>query len=165
MYITPKGICPLQCPKYKGKIFVYPSAVAIYHAPSDLSGVGGMYRERICSTSSWRNGPERCDCVYVVHSQDQQGFHDMAPDEVGASLGAIVVSFQATPLLPLTCSCRSGFRPHFSLTWDKHLHVIVEAPPTRKSFSTSQTISLMLFRGPGYQRCRRREERSDPCLA
>ena len=36
-----------------------------------------MCRERIRSTSSWRNGPERRDCVYIVHDQDEQGFRGL----------------------------------------------------------------------------------------
>lgn len=66
-----------QCPSYIGKIYVFPSAIAIYHAPSNLSGIGGMFRERIRSTSSWRNGLERRDCIYVVHDQDQPGFRGL----------------------------------------------------------------------------------------
>jgi hypothetical protein len=34
-------------PTFFGMITVYPSAVATFHAPSDLSGIGGMRRERI----------------------------------------------------------------------------------------------------------------------
>ncbi|KAF8264141.1 hypothetical protein EI94DRAFT_1594424 [Lactarius quietus] len=32
-------------PSFYGKITVYPSAVATFYAPSDLSGVGSMRRE------------------------------------------------------------------------------------------------------------------------
>ena len=60
-----------------GKIFVFPSAVAQYYAPSDLSGVHGMHRERIRSTESWSKGPERRDCVFVVHSDDLPGLRGM----------------------------------------------------------------------------------------
>ncbi|KAJ7918853.1 hypothetical protein B0H13DRAFT_2433842 [Mycena leptocephala] len=45
----PIGDCPL-CPK---KIKVFSSAVATFYAPSDQSGIGGMYRERI---RAWRGG-------------------------------------------------------------------------------------------------------------
>ncbi|KIL61333.1 hypothetical protein M378DRAFT_82595, partial [Amanita muscaria Koide BX008] len=50
---------------FTGNVYVYPSAVATYCAPSDLSGVGGMFREQIRSTHSWRSGPERRDCVFT----------------------------------------------------------------------------------------------------
>ena len=47
-----------QLPKIDDLITLYPSAVATYFAPSDLSGVGGMHSERIRATSNWRNeGP------------------------------------------------------------------------------------------------------------
>ncbi|KAH8096963.1 hypothetical protein BXZ70DRAFT_862972, partial [Cristinia sonorae] len=36
--------------------FVHTSATSTYYAPSDLSGINGMRRERIRSTCSWRNG-------------------------------------------------------------------------------------------------------------
>ena len=34
-------------PTFYSKITVYPSAVATFHAPSNISGIGGMRRERI----------------------------------------------------------------------------------------------------------------------
>ncbi|KAM6502974.1 hypothetical protein JOM56_002951 [Amanita muscaria] len=65
---VPLNDIPLeQCPKFTGNVYVYPSAIATYCAPSDLSGVSGMFRERIRSTHSWRSGPERRDCVFVEH--------------------------------------------------------------------------------------------------
>ncbi|KIL54650.1 hypothetical protein M378DRAFT_92135 [Amanita muscaria Koide BX008] len=74
---------PIQeCPEYTGRIFVYPSAIATYYAPSNLSGTGGMYRERIRSTRSWRNGPERYDCVYVEHDRDIAGFRGLLVAQV-----------------------------------------------------------------------------------
>ena len=62
------------CPTYSEKILVYPSAIATFHAPSDISGIGGMYRERIRSTESWRKGPERRDCVFIEQNPDLAGF-------------------------------------------------------------------------------------------
>ena len=50
---------------FYGKISVYPSALATFHAPSDISGVGGMRRERIRAMKSWRKGPGRYDTVFV----------------------------------------------------------------------------------------------------
>jgi hypothetical protein len=34
-------------PTFYGKITRYPSAIATFHSPSDISGIGGMRRERI----------------------------------------------------------------------------------------------------------------------
>ncbi|KAF8881514.1 hypothetical protein CPB84DRAFT_1817258 [Gymnopilus junonius] len=36
-----------QCPKVEGKVYVFPSAVALYYTLSDRSGISGMFRERI----------------------------------------------------------------------------------------------------------------------
>jgi hypothetical protein len=52
-------------PTFYGKITIYPSAVATFHAPSDISGIGGMRRERIRAVKSWRKGPGRYDTIFV----------------------------------------------------------------------------------------------------
>ena len=52
-------------PAFYGKISVYPSAIATFHAPSDISGIGGMRRERIRAVKSWRRGPGRYDTIFV----------------------------------------------------------------------------------------------------
>jgi hypothetical protein len=59
------------------KIQVFPSAVAIYYAPSDLSGTRGMFRERIQVVDSWQRGPARHDCVFVQHDPEAPGFHGL----------------------------------------------------------------------------------------
>jgi hypothetical protein len=59
------------------KIRVFPSAVAIYYAPSDLSGTRGMFRERIRAVDSWRRGPPRHDCVFVQHNPNEPGFRGL----------------------------------------------------------------------------------------
>ncbi|KAK0454507.1 hypothetical protein EV421DRAFT_1887139 [Armillaria borealis] len=63
-----------NCPEFEGWVYVYPSAMATYYAPSDISGIGGMHRERIRSTRSWRGGPARSDCVFVEANPDEPGF-------------------------------------------------------------------------------------------
>ncbi|KAG6807142.1 hypothetical protein H0H92_008634 [Tricholoma furcatifolium] len=65
------------CPRPVGTIHVFSSAVATFFAPSDKSGVNGMYRERIRSVSSWRKGPERRDCVFVSHDEALPGFRGL----------------------------------------------------------------------------------------
>jgi hypothetical protein len=72
---VPLSDCPVL--KNTTKIRVFPSAVAIYYAPSDLSGTRGMFRERIRAVDSWRNGPGRHDCVFVQHDPDQPGFRGL----------------------------------------------------------------------------------------
>ena len=54
-----------QLPEIDDLITLYPSAVATYFAPSDLSGIGGMHSERIRATSNWRNEGPRYDTVFV----------------------------------------------------------------------------------------------------
>lgn len=58
-------------------IFKYPSAVATFHAPSDLSGLHGMHRERIYATAAWRGGPSRSDCVFLGTDSDELGFRGL----------------------------------------------------------------------------------------
>jgi hypothetical protein len=44
-----------QLPEIDDLITLYPSAVAIYFAPSDLSSIEGMHSECIRATLNWRN--------------------------------------------------------------------------------------------------------------
>jgi len=43
-----------QPSEFDDLITLYPSAVATYFAPSDLSGIGGMHSECIRATPNWR---------------------------------------------------------------------------------------------------------------
>ena len=52
-------------PDFQWKDQSFHSAVARYYAPSDLCGVGGMHRERICANASWSTG-HRFDTVFVA---------------------------------------------------------------------------------------------------
>lgn len=64
------------------RVSVANSAVATYYAPSDLSGVGGMHRERIRATRSWRNGPARHDCVAVGTDATAEGMRGLTVGRV-----------------------------------------------------------------------------------
>ena len=68
-----------DCPVLKNttNIRVFPSAIAIYYAPSDLSGTRGMFRECIRAVDSWQHGPGRHDCVFIQHDPDQPGFQGL----------------------------------------------------------------------------------------
>lgn len=82
---TPPDLIPLDaCPQYTGKVLVFPSAIATYRAPSDLSGSGGMRYERIRSVQSWRNGPPRQDCVFVEQNSNLHGFRGLFVGQVEA---------------------------------------------------------------------------------
>lgn len=66
-------LLPGALPFFDGTLSIYPSAVATFHAPSDLCGTGGMRRERIRAVPSWRRGPGRYDCVFVETDPTAQG--------------------------------------------------------------------------------------------
>ncbi|KIL58007.1 hypothetical protein M378DRAFT_15867 [Amanita muscaria Koide BX008] len=70
--------------QYTGKITVYPSAASTFFAPSDKSGLGGMFRERIHAVPVWRNGSARYDCVFVEHEPDLPGFRGLHVGQVYA---------------------------------------------------------------------------------
>jgi hypothetical protein len=62
-----------QLPEIDDLITLYPSAMATYFAPSDLSGIGGMHSERICATPNWRNEGPRYDTVFVNTNPNEDG--------------------------------------------------------------------------------------------
>ncbi|KAG6914489.1 hypothetical protein DXG01_016963, partial [Tephrocybe rancida] len=66
-----------ECPSPMGKIRVYPSTVATFYAPSNISGLGGMFRERIRAVPSWCSGPARYDCIFVEQDEDLAGFRGL----------------------------------------------------------------------------------------
>ncbi|KAI0640437.1 hypothetical protein C8Q79DRAFT_452272 [Trametes meyenii] len=63
------------CPP--GIIRVFHSAVAVFYAPSDPSGIGGMHREHIRVTPSWRKGPARYDCVFLGNDPSAPGLRSL----------------------------------------------------------------------------------------
>ena len=64
-------------PFFNGRVEVHSSALATFRAPSDISGVGGMRREHIRATQSWRNGPPRYDCVFVNTDPAAEGMRGL----------------------------------------------------------------------------------------
>jgi hypothetical protein len=64
-------------PRFFAKITVYGSAVATFHAPSDVSGIGGMRRERIRAIKSWRKGPGRYDTIFVNTDPSAEGMRGL----------------------------------------------------------------------------------------
>jgi len=64
-------------PTFYGKMTIHPSAVATFHAPSDISGIGGMRRERIRAVKSWRKGPGRYDTIFVNTDPSVEGMRGM----------------------------------------------------------------------------------------
>ncbi|OSD07797.1 hypothetical protein PYCCODRAFT_1357962 [Trametes coccinea BRFM310] len=69
-----------DCPPFPSNslhISVYYSATAIFYAPSDPSGLGGMRREIIRAAPEWRKRSSRFDCVFVNRSNDLPGLLGM----------------------------------------------------------------------------------------
>lgn len=58
-------------------VSVFASAVSTFYAPSDLSGINGMHRERIRTTKSWRSGASRYDCVFIEKDRSLPGFRGL----------------------------------------------------------------------------------------
>lgn len=61
---------------------MFNSAVSIYYAPSDLSGIGGMRREWIRAVPSWRRGAARNDCIFVQKDENDPGFRGLHAAQV-----------------------------------------------------------------------------------
>ncbi|KAK7027767.1 hypothetical protein R3P38DRAFT_2623597 [Favolaschia claudopus] len=66
-----------DCPEFAERVYMYSSARAVFYAPSDVCGVGGMHHERIRATKSWYRGPPRYDCVFLEHDPDAPGFRGL----------------------------------------------------------------------------------------
>ncbi|KAJ7646325.1 hypothetical protein DFH06DRAFT_1270859 [Mycena polygramma] len=69
------GDVPLaDCPLFRGRIYVYHSAIARFYAPGDLGGAGGMYSERIRSNPNWHGHPRRDTVLINVGAAIMRGF-------------------------------------------------------------------------------------------
>lgn len=60
-------------PFFNERITTYPSAQAIFYAPSDICGTGGMRKERIRAVRSWHKGPARYDTVFIETDANAEG--------------------------------------------------------------------------------------------
>ncbi|KAL1732449.1 hypothetical protein EV714DRAFT_206607 [Schizophyllum commune] len=67
-----------ECPPLpRSPIYIYHSAAATFYAPSDVSGVGGMRKEHIRSTPSWRKEGPRRDVAFGVKDKGETGFRGL----------------------------------------------------------------------------------------
>ncbi|KAF8228062.1 hypothetical protein L208DRAFT_1293424, partial [Tricholoma matsutake] len=64
-------------PTFYGKITIYPSAVTTFHAPSDISGIGGMCCECIRAVKSWQKGPGHYDTIFVNTNTSMDGMQGL----------------------------------------------------------------------------------------
>jgi hypothetical protein len=71
------GVALAHPDKFNIRIFIFYSALAVYHSPSDISGISGLRRELIRATPSWRKNQPRYDCVFV-YSESSRGQLDVA---------------------------------------------------------------------------------------
>ncbi|KAG1869607.1 hypothetical protein F4604DRAFT_2019614 [Suillus subluteus] len=62
---NPPEFDPATAQVFLGNLTIFNSAAASFHAPSDLSGMGGMHREHIRATPSWHVGEPRHDCIFI----------------------------------------------------------------------------------------------------
>lgn len=67
----------VHCPDVRGSVFIYHSAVSVHYAPSEPSGIGGMYRERIRATPAWHGGPPRNDCIFATKDMMLDGMRGL----------------------------------------------------------------------------------------
>ncbi|KAI1783291.1 hypothetical protein LXA43DRAFT_977191 [Ganoderma leucocontextum] len=92
------------CPPSPRNVSIFPSAIAYFYAPSDISGVKGMKKERIRSVPSWRGGPARRDCVYVLDDETQPGFQGLLVARV-----LLLFSFKDMKNIHYSCALVSWF--------------------------------------------------------
>ncbi|KAJ7206355.1 hypothetical protein GGX14DRAFT_367465 [Mycena pura] len=71
-----------ECPEFSERVFIYNSARAVFYAPSDVCGIGGMHHERIRAVKSWYRGPPRYDCALIEHDPDGVGFRGLTAARV-----------------------------------------------------------------------------------
>ncbi|KAH9932967.1 uncharacterized protein B0H18DRAFT_870966, partial [Fomitopsis serialis] len=134
---TPGDDVPLQeCPvvNSRSRVRVYPSAVATFYAPSDISGVGGMRHERIRAVPSWYNGPGRYDCVFVGTDPAQQGMRSMHAARVRLLLSfqhdgttypcAVIEWFTAPDAEPDNCTGMWVVEPDLNANLSRHTSVV-----------------------------------------
>ena len=71
------GTCNIpNLPPFYNKIIIHTAAVATFHAPSDLSGIGGIKHEHIHAVNHWKNGPGHYDTLFInaaIDNEDQDG--------------------------------------------------------------------------------------------
>jgi hypothetical protein len=75
--LTSNNIDLDDCPKIHSKISVFHLAVATFYAPSDESGICGMWQEQIRATPLWQGRGLHHDCAFAVEDQDKPGVKGM----------------------------------------------------------------------------------------
>ena len=71
-----------QPPEFDDLITLYPSAVATYFVPSDLSGKGGMHSECIHATPNWRKEGPQYDTIFFITNPNEDDMHGLEVAQV-----------------------------------------------------------------------------------
>ncbi|VDC06117.1 unnamed protein product [Peniophora sp. CBMAI 1063] len=80
-------IIPLnECPLFEGNVAVFGSARALYYAPSEVAGDGGMHMEIIRSASRWYGQYARRDTVLIQNGPETDPMGGLAIGRVMAFL-------------------------------------------------------------------------------
>ncbi|TFK91072.1 hypothetical protein K466DRAFT_542342 [Polyporus arcularius HHB13444] len=79
---VPLDVCPDI--SLRTRLSLYRSARAVFYAPSEAAGVGGMHQEYIRCVPSWYSGPGRYDTVLVQINPDEPGMLGMTVARVRA---------------------------------------------------------------------------------
>lgn len=80
------SVAPNTLPPFNSRVSVHPSALAFFHAPSDLCGTEGISSERIRAVPSWQGGAGRYDCIYVETNAEAPGMLGLDVAQVNAFL-------------------------------------------------------------------------------
>ena len=123
-----------DCPQFHGEIKVYHSATAIFYAPSDLCGAGGMRRELIRSTPCFHGHPRR-DTVFVVLDESHSGMRGL---EVGRILLFFTFSYRRKHF---SCALINWFVHHSEPDTDTGMWA-VQLECDRRGIPTVQVIEV-----------------------
>ncbi|KZP08510.1 hypothetical protein FIBSPDRAFT_901232 [Athelia psychrophila] len=86
LYPDAISVAPNPLPPFNARVSVHPSALAFFHAPSDLCGTEGIASERIRAVPSWQGGAGRYDCVFIETNADAPGMLGLDIAQVNAFL-------------------------------------------------------------------------------
>lgn len=90
-------------PTFYGMVTIYPSAIAMFHAPSYLSEIGGMCCERICAVKSWRKGPSCYNTIFVETDPSEEGMRGLDIVHVHLFFHFLMMALNIPVLLCIDC--------------------------------------------------------------
>lgn len=113
---------PLQvpvtaCPQHNGRINIFNSACSSFFAPSDLSGIGGMYCEHIHACPTWSKGASTLRLHLHQHESRPWG-----NEGYGCCSSTDLFLFHTQGQNVSMCSCVMVWYPQ-RFTWQRHRDV------------------------------------------